>query len=326
MTLLGNGHWLQTLGLHDYNTRIVVIATVLLGLAAGAIGTFTLLRRRALVGDALSHATVPGIGLAFLAAPLLGWSPRWLALLLAGAMLSGLAGAATVLLIRRHTRLKEDAALGIVLSVYFGAGLALLGLVQQSPAGHAAGLESFILGKTASMTYGDAVWIFAALVPTLCFVVLLFKELTLLCFDEAFAEVCGLRTRWLDAALLLLVTMVTVVGLQAVGAILIIALMVIPAGAARFWTQRVWAMTITAALLGATSCLAGTLISALAADWPSGPTIVLVAAAIFFLSLLLGTSQGLLPRALRGRRARQHATAAVTLAGTTAPAGVEGRG
>jgi len=303
--------WFRTIMLHDHNTRVVVIATSLLGLAAGAIGSFTLLRRRALMGDALSHAMLPGIGLAFLIAPALGLDAKSLPVLLGGAGVSGLVGTLAILVIRHQTRLKEDAALGIVLSVFFGAGLAILGLVQQTSGGHAAGLESFIYGKTASITTQDAVWIATTAVFTLFALVILLKELTLLCFDEGYAAARGFSVIALDIALMVSVVLITVVGLQAVGLILMIALLVIPASSSRFWTNRIGTMLWLSAVIGACSCLIGAIISATIADLPSGATIVLVAAGIFFFSMLFGTERGMAIRrfhryAMNRKTDRQH--------------------
>ncbi|HBJ34154.1 MAG TPA: iron ABC transporter [Planctomycetaceae bacterium] len=296
--------WLRTLTLQDHNTRVVVIATTLLGFAAGAIGSFTLLRRRALMGDALSHAMLPGIGLAFLVAPALGLQAKSLPVLLGGAVASGLVGTFAILLIRHQTRLKEDAALGIVLSVFFGAGLAILGLVQQTPGGHAAGLESFIYGKTASVTTYDALWIAGTAAATILIVVLFAKELTLLCFDDSYARARGFSVVLLDILLMSSVVMVTVVGLQAVGLILMIALLVTPAAASRFWVNRIIPMLWLSAIIGAVSCLGGSLLSAGVAELPSGATIVLTAAALFFVSLLLGTERGILVRWIHRRSMR----------------------
>jgi len=309
-TLLAQG-LLRTILLQDHNTRVVVIATTLLGLAAGAIGSFTLLRRRALMGDALSHAMLPGIGIAFLVAPAIGLPAKSLPVLLGGAAASGLIGTIAILVIRHQTRLKEDAALGIVLSVFFGLGLAILGLVQQTSGGHAAGLESFIYGKTASITTADAYGIAATALVTIVAVVLLFKELTLLCFDEGYAASRGYSVILLDVGLMASVVLITVVGLQAVGLILMIALLVIPAAAARFWTSRIYPMMILASALGAASCLSGSLISAAIPDLPSGATIVLAAATLFFLSLMLGRQRGVIfrllhHRAMRRKTDRQH--------------------
>ena len=179
--------WQRVILLEDYNTRVVVFGTAVLGCAAGAVGCFTLLRKRALMGDAISHATLPGIAVAFVLANSLEWDSKSLPLLLCGATFTGLLGVGVILALRNLTRLKEDTAMGIVLSVFFGAGIAMLGVIQQMPAGHAAGLESFIFGKTASMGSADARLIATAALICLAVCGLLFKELKLLCFDEAFA-------------------------------------------------------------------------------------------------------------------------------------------
>jgi manganese/zinc/iron transport system permease protein len=291
--------WKRVVLLHDYNTRVVMLGTMLLGLAAGITGSFTLLRRRALMGDALSHATLPGVGLAFLIAPWLGLDGKSLPVLLSGAALSGIAGVAAILYVRNLTRLKEDAALGIVLSVFFGAGIAILTIVQQMPAGHAAGLESFIYGKTASMIASDARLIAWSGLFSVIVIGLLFKELTLLCFDEGFAGSRGYPLLLLDLVLMALVVIVTIIGLQAVGLDLMIALLVIPAAAARFWTQDLKHMTLISAGIGGVGGLIGSAMSAVFPNLPSGAMIVLVCSALFFSSMLFGTARGVLVRAMR---------------------------
>ncbi|MEX0677340.1 MAG: iron chelate uptake ABC transporter family permease subunit [Pirellulales bacterium] len=297
--------WRRVLLLQDYNTRVVLLGTTLLGLAAGAVGNFTLLRKRALMGDALSHATLPGVGLAFVLVTLAGGDGKSLPLLLAGAAVTGMLGLAAILFIRNATRLKEDAALGIVLSVFFGAGVAVLGVAQQMKTGHAAGLEAFIYGKAASMGALDAelIGIAALIAAVVC--VLLFKELRLLCFDEAFAGSRGYPVFVLDAVLMILVVMVTLIGLQAVGLILMVALLVVPAAAARFWTERMSTMAAISAAIGAASALVGAAMSALFPRLPSGAMIVLVATCAFLLSMFLGTERGVVVRTVRGRRLRK---------------------
>jgi manganese/zinc/iron transport system permease protein len=282
--------------LRQYNTRVVIIGTTLLGLAAGTIGAFMLLRKRALMGDALSHATLPGIGLAFILAVAAGESGKSLPILLLGAVITGVLGVLAVLGIRQFSRLKEDAALGIVLSVFFGAGVAVLGVIQKMGTGSAAGLESFIYGKTASMLSSDA-WMIAlaaGVVAAVC--ALLFKEFTVLCFDPAYAKSEGWPVFLLDLIMMALVVAVTVIGLQAVGLILIIALLIIPAAAARFWTERLLHMVLISALIGAVSGWIGAAASALQPKLPAGAIIVVVAACLFLLSMFLGTARGVLPR------------------------------
>ncbi|MBI3462229.1 MAG: metal ABC transporter permease [Planctomycetes bacterium] len=296
------GQWRRVLLLEDYNTRVVVLGTTLLGCAAGLVGSFTLLRKRALMGDALSHATLPGIGLAFIIASMMGFNGKSLPLLLFGAAASGLIGVASILFIRNLTRLKEDAALGIVLSVFFGAGVAVLGVVQQMQTGHAAGLEAFIYGKTASMGAQDAVLIGSAGLACAIASILLFKELKLLCFDEGFASSRGYPVVFLDITLMALVVIVTIIGLQAVGLILMIALLVIPAAAARFWTEKMYRMSLVSAALGAVSGMIGAVMSGVFAKLPSGAMIVLVSALFFLVSMILGPARGVLIRWLRRYR------------------------
>ncbi len=285
----------QLLFLEQYNTRVVIIGVTLLGCAAGMVGSFTLLRRRALMGDALSHATLPGIALAFIVATNLGLEGKSLPLLLVGATASGLVGLALILAIGNLTRLKEDTALGTVLSVFFGAGISLLGISQQMK-GHSAGLESFIYGKTASMGVGDIQLIAWASLVCVGLCVLLFKEFKLLCFDEGFAGSRGFSPVLLDVVLMSLVVTVCIIGLQAVGLILVIALLVIPAAAARFWTENLWRMFLISGAIGAVGGMVGAGMSALFSRLPSGAMIVLVCTGLFLLSMLLGTARGLVVR------------------------------
>lgn len=292
----------RVLLLRDYNTRVVVFGVGVLGGAAGLVGGFTLLRKRALMGDALSHASLPGIAVAFIVAGLIGLNEKSLLILLIGATISGLLGVASILLIRNLTRLKEDAALGIVLSVFFGAGAALLGVIQQMSRGHAAGLEKFIYGKTAEIGAADAQLIAASSLVVIIASALLFKELKLLCFDEGFAGAKGYPVIVLDAALMAMVVLVTIVGLQAVGLVLMIALMVIPAAAARFWTDAMLPMMLGSAVIGAAGSVLGGIMSALFAGLPSGAMIVLVCSGFFFFSMMLGRRSGVIVRGLRRYR------------------------
>lgn len=263
------------------------------------MGGFLLLRKRSLMGDTLSHATLPGVGIAFMISVALGLDGKSLPILLLGATISGVIGCWAVLFIRNNSRIKDDAAMGIVLSVFFGAGVAVLSLVQTIPEGSAAGLESFIYGKTASMIKGDFQILIAVTVCVLLLSVLFFKEFRLLCFDEKFAAAQGWPVRWLDVLLLALVTLVTVAGLQAVGLILIIAFLITPAAAARFWSERLDAMLILSAVIGALSGWMGASISAFFPRMPAGAMIVLVAAICFLFSMLFGRSRGVLVRCFR---------------------------
>ncbi|WP_119680056.1 metal ABC transporter permease [Indioceanicola profundi] len=282
-----------------YNTLVVLFGATALGVAAGVVGCFMLLRKRSLVSDALSHATLPGLAGAFIVGALLGVEGRSLPLLLAGAAISGWLGVVAVQAITRHTRLAEDAAIGAVLSVFFGIGVVLLSVVQALPTGGAAGIESFIFGQTAGMRASEAIGLGLLALAAVAAVAILFKELRLVAFDEQFARVQGWPAGRIDLALMALVTLVTVVGLQTVGLILIIAMLITPPAAARFWSDSLPVMLAVAGTVGGLSGLIGAWLSASYADLPAGAVIVLVATLLFFLSLLLGPARGLLARAIR---------------------------
>ncbi len=289
----------ETLLLEQHNTRIVVISVALLGGTAGLIGSFLLLRKQSLLGDALSHATLPGIGIAFALMSAMGLSGKSLPGLLTGATITGLIGVLLVLAIRRSTRLKDDAAMGIVLSVFFGLGVAILNMVQKIPGQSSAGLDSFIYGSTASMVWSDFCLIIVTLLVTSVMTILILKELTLLCFDPDFASVDGWPTLRLDVILMGLVTAVTVVGLQAVGLILIIAFLITPPTAARFWTDDLKKLLWISTMIGAVSGWLGASISALYSNLPAGAIIVISASFIFLVSMIFGRARGVLPRYLR---------------------------
>jgi len=308
--------FLRVLLLQEYNTRLVVIGTVLLGMAAGTVGSLLLLRKRALVGDVISHATLPGVGLAFLFMMMFGGSGRWSPGLLIGAAAAGLLAAGLVMCIRRTTILKDDAAMAIVMSTAFGLGIAVLGVIQDMPAGNQAGLESIIFGKTASMIRSEAIGIGITAIVILVSCLVLYKEFRLLCFDEQYAGSQGWPVMVLDVALLVLGTLVTVIGLQAVGLILILAMLIIPAAAARYWTDRLLMMMFMSAGLGALSAWFGVTISALVPRMPAGSIIVLSSSVFFLISLLLGSRRGLIIQiwhqiSLRRRVGRQHILRAI---------------
>ncbi len=285
---------MRVLTLADYNTRVVMFGTVMLGIAGGVIGVFLLLRRRALLADAVSHAALPGVAGAFLLILALGGNPRSLPLLMLGALVSGLFGMGCVLFITRFTRISQDAALGIVLSVFFGFGIALLGIIQRTRGAPAAGLNSFIYGRTASMIRADAMLIGTAALVVVVVSVVLFKEFRLFTFDPDFAAGDGWPVQRLDTLLMALVVAVTVIGLQAVGIILVIAILVVPPAAARFWTDRLDHMVLISAGMGAIGAYLGTGISALAPRLPAGAVIVVAHGAVFVVSMLFGSTRGVL--------------------------------
>ncbi len=282
-----------------YNTNIVIMGTTLLGLAAGVIGVFALLRKRSLMTDALSHATLPGIGLAFLVGGWMGVDGRSLAVLLLGATVTGVIGVVCIQGILRYTRLREDAAIGIVLSVFFGAGVVVLSYIQVNAASGAAGLNKFIYGQTAAMSERDAMLMGAIAVVAVVATVLFLKEFALVCFNESFARVNGWSVSAIDLIMMGLVVAVTVAGLQAVGLILVVAMLIIPAVSARFWSERLWALVVLAGLIGAASGYFGSVVSALMPRKPAGAVIVLTSGVIFAISMVCAPKRGVISAGVR---------------------------
>ncbi len=285
-----------------YNATLVAIGAALLGTAAGTAGTFLFLRKRALVSDAVAHATLPGIGLAFIAMALLGADGRNLIGLLAGSAVTAGIGLLLVEWIARRTRLSEDAAIGAVLSVFFGFGIVLLTVIQTMSRGKQAGLESFLLGSTAGMLYQDAIIIALGGALAVLAVIVLRRPMTLVAFDPGYAAATGIDVRRIDLAMMGLVLAVTVIGMKIVGLILVVAMLIIPPVAARFWTERTDQVIVLAGIFGGISGYVGAALSASTPALPTGPIIVLTCFALFAVSLMLAPGRGVLAALLRHRR------------------------
>jgi manganese/zinc/iron transport system permease protein len=283
-----------------YNTAVVLLGVSLLGACAGPVGSFAVLRRRALTGDALAHAALPGVCLAFL---LVG--QRSFVALLLGALASGILGVVVIAVLRRWTRIKEDAAIGIVLGVFFGAGIVLSKYIQNSvPSGSKAGLDSFLLGKTSQMIAQDVYLIAGTAFFCLLTLVLCYKELKLIAFDPDFARSQGWPLLWLDLLLMLLLAITVVIGLPPVGVVLIAALLILPGATARFWTDQLSVLLLLSSVLGALIGWSGALLSALSSALPAGPIIVLCGTSFFVISALVAPRRGLLARFLAQQRLR----------------------
>ena len=282
-----------------YNTIVVMLGTTLLGVAAGVVGVPALLRGRTLVCDTIAHSTLPGVAGAFLIALALGGDGRSMPAILAGGAIAGTFGAWLVHLLSRHTRLNEDAAIGVVLSVLFGLGVVLLSVVQKTEAGGRAGLSGLIFGQAATLLRSDVILIASVALPALLTLALLRREVAMVCFDEQYATVGGWPVRWIDLVMMAVIVLVTVAGLRTVGLLLIVAMLIIPAASARFWSDNLRHIALIAGVIGGISGYIGSAISALAPDAPPGAVIVLTGGAIFALSLVLAPRRGILGSALR---------------------------
>lgn len=299
-----------------YTATVVTLGTASLGAVGGLVGTFAMLRKRALMADTLAHASLPGVAGAFLLAIALGASGKSLALLLPGAALTGILGVLLVHVLTRTGRLRSDAAMAVVLSVMFGVGVVLMSDIQRSDSGQQAGLSTFIYGQTAAMSRTDVLVITTAALVAACVIGLLLKELAYATFDPSHARVSGIPVDRLDLILMALVVLVTVVALQAVGLVLAVAILVIPAVSARLWTNNLRRMLILAIIFGAAGGYLGSVASSVLERMPAGSVIVLVSGVLFVVSLIAAPRRGVVAAAwrlahLRWDMARDHTLRAV---------------
>jgi manganese/zinc/iron transport system permease protein len=280
--------------LSDFTVRSVALGAALVGVVAGVLGSFAVLRQQSLLGDTLSHAALPGICLGFLLA-----GSRQLAPILGGALVSGALAALLVLLLTRATRIKTDAALGVSLSLFFAVGTVLLTYVQRHEGAAQAGLDAFLFGQAAALLPSDLRLLVLVGGLSLMVVALGWKELKVTTFDPDFARSIGRPVVVIEFALTVLIAVAVVIGLQLVGVILMVALVIAPAAAARQWARRLEGMVVLAAVFGAVSGVAGALISAAVRGLATGPVIVLVASALVLVSLLVAPERGLAWQSVR---------------------------
>ncbi len=284
----------------DYTLRNVALGSALLGIVSGVLGCFAVLRRQGLLGDALAHAALPGVCLAYMLtgskAPLV---------LLVGAGISGWLGAWLLLRIVRDTKISEDTSLGIVLSVFFGFGILLLTFINKRNDANQAGLDHFLFGQAATLITENVVTMAVLGGVALLAVGALYKEFKLLAFDPGFAGGIGLPVHGLSIVLTGLIVVAVVIGLQTVGVVLMAAMLVGPAVAARQWTNRLGVMVLLAAFFGAASGVSGALLSVTERGIPTGPMIILSLTAITLFSLFFAPERGLFWAALRARRHRR---------------------
>jgi manganese/zinc/iron transport system permease protein len=284
----------------DHTLRTIALGAAMLGIVSGALGTYAVLRKQSLLGDAMSHAALPGIALAFL----LTGSKQPFALVL-GAAVAGWLGTLLIMAIVRTTRIKYDSALGLVLSVFFGVGLVLLTFIQRRPDASQAGLDRFLFGQAASLLERDLVTMAALGGVALVVAAVFWKEFKLLSFDPDFGGSLGFPMRALDVVVTGLLVVAIVVGLQTVGVVLMSAMVVAPAAAARQWTDRLGLMVVLAAAIGALAGVIGAVVSSAAARMPTGPTIVVAVSFLVVVSFLLAPNRGLVWGWARDRRARR---------------------
>ena len=277
----------------DYTFLIVATATMFLGAISGILGSFAMLRKQSLLGDGISHATLPGVVLAFLVT-----GSKSVSVLLMGALISGALAAFVILAVSKFTRIKFDSALAAIMSVFFGAGLVLLTLSQKIPGSNQAGLENFIFGQAATLLVSDVVTIVISAILIFAVVIAFWKQIKLYSFDPLFAKTLGYKTGFYEAMLSIMLIVVIVLGIQSVGVILMSAMLIAPAVAARQWVGSLGAMVGLSALFGVVSGVSGVAISATMTGMPTGPVIVVCVSIITIISLLFAPGRGVVSRVI----------------------------
>ena len=283
--------------LTDYTLRIVSLGSIFLGVISGVLGSFAVIRKQSLLGDAVSHSALPGIAIAFL----LTGTKRTEVLLL-GALISGLLSTYIILGITKYSRIKFDSALALVLSVFFGTGIVLLTYIQKIPKANQAGLDKFIFGQASTLLKKDVQMMGILGVILIALVIIFWKEFKLVSFDSDYAESLGFSTNRITTLLFAMIVTAIIIGLQTVGVILMSAMLTAPGVAARQWTDKLSVMVLLSALFGAIAGVVGTILSSLISKLPTGPMIVVVISIIVIISLAFAPNRGLIWRYIRDKK------------------------
>lgn len=271
----------------SYTLVVVAVGGALLGTISGTLGAFAVLRQQSLLGDTLSHAALPGVAVGFL---LFG---RELGALLIGAAVAGWLAVQLIRAITTTTRLKQDAAMGMVLATFFALGIALISYIQSRNDASQAGLDSFIFGQAAAIRQNDILIIGITGAVALFVLLLMWKEFKLITFDADYARASGFPVTLIDTVLSSLIVVAIVLGLQLAGVILMVGLLIAPGVAARQWTNRLGHTMILAGAIGAFSGASGAILSSLRAGLPTGPLIIVVGSLIVAISLLFAPQRGI---------------------------------
>ena len=283
----------------NYTLIVVGLGTAILSMAAGVVGTFSYLRKRALIGDVISHAVLPGVAIAFMLSGVK--NSLYFAL---GATASGMLSVWLVDLIQRKSKLKPDTILALILSVFFGVGIVLLTHIQHSGNAAQSGLDHFLFGKAASLNLQDVKLFSVVSLLNVGLLILFLRGLKVLSFDEMYARSIGIPVGWLKNLLAILTVITVASGVQAVGVVLMAALLITPATGARFLTHRVKWMLLFSAIFGGLAGLLGAVWSASGSGMPTGPLVVVVLTAIAMVAILFGREKGVVKR-LKQRRENQ---------------------
>ena len=284
----------------DHTFRTVALGCSLLGMVSGILGCFAVLRKQSLLGDAVSHASLPGVCLAFLFT-----NVKNTEVLLLGALITGIVCIGLIQLIQNYTKIKFDSALALILSVFFGLGLVLLSYMNKLPGSNKSGLNKFIFGQASTFIERDVNVIFITGIILLVIIVLFWKEFKLVSFDSDFAKTLGFPSKKIEILISVLIVATVIIGIQAAGVILISAMLISPAVAARQWTDKLSVMVILSAIFGGISGFFGTLISISQENLPTGPIIVVIISLIVLFSILFSNKRGIIFKIIRNNQKRK---------------------
>ena len=284
----------------DHTFRTVALGCSLLGMVSGILGCFAVLRKQSLLGDAVSHASLPGVCLAFLFT-----NVKNTEVLLLGALITGIVCIGLIQLIQNYTKIKFDSALALILSVFFGLGLVLLSYLNKLPGANKSGLNKFIFGQASTFIKRDVNIILITGIVLLIIIILFWKEFKIVSFDSDFAKTLGFPSNKIEILISILIVTTVIIGIQAAGVILISAMLISPAVAARQWTDKLSIMVILAAFFGGISGLLGTLISISESNLPTGPVIVIIISIIVVISILFSNKRGIVFKIIRNQKRKK---------------------
>lgn len=281
----------------DYTFQVVAFGSTILGMISGIVGCYAVLAKKSLLGDGIAHASLPGVIIIFL---IFKQKASWLLLL--GAFISGLLATLIMVIVTKYTKLKFDSSLAVIMSSFFGLGMVLLTYVQKIPTANQAGLKRFIYGQASTLLIQDVYLMIISSLILFILIIIFYRQLKLICFDSLFAKTLGFSTNKINYLLSLMIVTTIILGLQTVGVVLVSALIIAPAIAARQWTNKLNVMQALAAIFGGVAGFMGTLISSLFVNIPTGPAIVVCISVIALISLLFAYPRGLIYRWLIHRQ------------------------
>lgn len=298
--------------LANYTFRTMLIGATMIGGISGALGCFLYLRKQSLISDVIGHSAVAGVMVAFVVATaVLGVNGRSMLTLTIGAVISSTLAVLMANWISRDSRIGMDAAMAICLSLFYGAGMVLMRIITHSKLPGRGGIDKYMFGNASTLVTEDLYVIggFGGLAVLVMLV--LWKEFKVFAFDPVLAAMQGFSPRILIPVLMSSATIAVVIGVKAVGLILMIAFAIMPAAAARQWTKRLSTMVALASAIGALSGAVGSIVAVNAGRVPTGPVVVFVLFLVFIFSMLAAPQRSVLRRSLvRRRKARELAAAA----------------